>query len=613
MRIQPRQQLLEIWSALAKCAYSNGKWSWAGEYERNSISDAEQLLCLLAPATQIDSFNLDVPDEIVDDVLGALKIFGDSVAIPRLLISVLTEFYQAYTDEDGRPTFAGGSYFLPDDSGQLPRERRELDVVDSFSAAIRLSLAVKGFVKVFRDQIRTSELRAEVDRLDELASHRLSVAMVGLIRGFAVSFFDADSDKGRILREMVNQQRLPDRHVIETLHEELREVRAGLRDITAGSGQATEEDISNRNKLFEIGWSWGIVKGARRMEWAGQFAQPDGVAESAPYLYFTTVALDCIQHLFSERTRILGLLDEEQQRLARLLQFRWDLTQRYWSTIARFGKGRWPLEDIPWRTTDNLQSEYLTLLIASIVVQELNNSPSAESETEAVANVLTELAERARLIRRPVENEEAIRLHDPGYILELLDHGETKPRQYWRMGDFAPQALRLTVQLAQLFQSVEHRQEMLALADQIWEGHLTKRRLPAGPAKGLWDHTRAFYAEAKPDPEALPSWYFTDRVVGCMVAAVRLLNNPPLRSDELSLTARHLLAEAEHLFDQELVNVSAEAGPTMQKALGSVRSMIRRAGLILPEKPGTAMALAITILRDLDALAAARQQAGGAG
>ena len=36
---------------------------------------------------------------------------------------------------------------------------------------------------------------------------------------------------------------------------------------------------------------------------------------------------------------ILGLLNEEQQRLSRALQLRWELTRSYWATMATFGDG----------------------------------------------------------------------------------------------------------------------------------------------------------------------------------------------------------------------------------------------------------------------------------
>ena len=63
-------------------------------------------------------------------------------------------------------------------------------------------------------------------------------------------------------------------------------------------------------------------------------------------------AMDGILDLSSQRIRELDLLDEEQRQLADALQLRLDLTQRYWSTVARFVTERWPLEDMPWRTSD---------------------------------------------------------------------------------------------------------------------------------------------------------------------------------------------------------------------------------------------------------------------
>ena len=107
--------------------------------------------------------------------------------------------------------------------------------------------------------------------------------------------------------------------------------------------------------------------------------QPTGVAEARPYLYFTVVALDGIQDLFSERTRLLGLLDEEQQRLARALQLRSDLTRQFWSKIATFGRGgRWPLEDLPWRTTDGRESDYYSVLLTSIVIEGAGSDRNVE-------------------------------------------------------------------------------------------------------------------------------------------------------------------------------------------------------------------------------------------
>lgn len=76
MRIRPRQHLLETWQAVANASYDDNIWTWGGRSGRNSISDAEQLLCIMGPATKIDSFKIDVPDETAEDVLRSLKRLG---------------------------------------------------------------------------------------------------------------------------------------------------------------------------------------------------------------------------------------------------------------------------------------------------------------------------------------------------------------------------------------------------------------------------------------------------------------------------------------------------------------------------------------------------------
>jgi hypothetical protein len=597
---------------VARSSFADGAWSWGGRHQRNSISDAEQMLCLMGPATRIPSFKLDLPNETAEDVLDALDELGDSVEIPRLLIGALTDYYKTYTDDSGTPIFSGGTYFTASGSDEPVDAQRALDVVDSFAVSVRLSLATVGFVKVFRSVVRRENLRREVDALETMASRRLTAAMLGLLRSFAVNVFDINSPEGESLYRLVNQAELPVRRVVEDLQRELQEIKAGLRDVTLGSGQVT--DLDNENKLFECGWSWGIVKNAPIVNTTEEVGrQPGGVAQAAPYLYFTVVALDCIQNLFSERTRILGLLDEEQQRLARSLQLRWDLTQSYWSKIARFGRGRWPLEDIPWQTTDRIDSDYLTLLATSIVVQELTNRQSTESEAHRVGEVLKELAGRARIIRRPLVNDPAIELHAPGFSLPLEGSEDAGgPRLSWLLADFSPQLLKQTIRVAGLLRTTELRGPVVSLADHVWEDHLLRRRLDNGSASLLWDQASRTYEELKPGDD-LPSWYYTERVVGCLVTVAELVNSPPLRSPGLTEFATDLLAEADHLFDQELLTVSAEAGPSMGTTLNAIRSTLRRAHQIIRERPGTAAVLAEGVLRELDRLAAARQKATGAG
>src|SRR5439155_11833866 len=126
----------------------------------------------------------------------------------------------------------------------------------------------------------------------------------------------------------------------------MQSVRASLRDAVVGIDQ--DQLNIGENLLFECGWSWGVVRDAPTVDTTEPVGkQPEGVAVAEPYLHFTVIALDGIVDLFSDRTRVLGLLNPEQQRLAQALQLRWDISVNYWSQIARFGSGRWPLEDIP--------------------------------------------------------------------------------------------------------------------------------------------------------------------------------------------------------------------------------------------------------------------------
>jgi hypothetical protein len=605
MRIQPRQQLLELWRAVSRASLSDRAWTWGGSYPRNSINDAEQLLCVMTPATEIASFKLDVPDQTAQDVLEALAPLGDSVALPRRLIRVLADYMRAYTDESGNPVFSGGSYFGSTDPVVAPTEaQRRLEVVDSYSMSVTLALATVGFLRVFRTVLTREDLLREVDELEAMASARLSAAMVNLLRSFAVNTFDVNSPAGQVLCRTVNQADLPPRRVVEELQLALRNINAGLRDVTIGA--AHEVDLDNPNQLFECGWSWGVVAGAPPVETSEPVGhQPDGVAQAAPYLYFTVVALDGIQDLFSERTRILGLLNEEQHRLARALQLRWDLTQAYWETIASFGGGRWPLEDLPWRTTDEVESDYSTLLVTSIMVQALASRSAPDVELIRVGRLLEDLATRARITRRPLAGDPALQLHSPGITVSLGgSEAVGGPKLNWVMSDFSPQLLKRTMRVAGLLTETEHRSVLLDLADRIWD-HLLQRRHKNGAANLLWDQPSDVYAEIKPD-ESLVSWYFTERVVESLVAAALVVAQPPLRSPRLGSYASELLIEAEHLFDRELLMVSAEAGPAMSTALQTARTTLRRAREIMSDRPGSAAVLASDVLRELDRLAAAR-------
>ncbi|MEV6842217.1 SCO2524 family protein [Actinoplanes sp. NPDC051411] len=609
MQIQPRQQLLDIWQATTRVSYRDGSWDPGGRGGSNSISDAEQLLCILSPATAVPLFRLDKPDGISDDVLDSLKGLGDNLQIPQRLLRALTDYIERYTDPDGTPVFSGDTYFRTEAEGaEITPTQRDLDVVDSFSISVTLMLAIVGFTKTFRSVVTRPVLLQQVDNLEQLANRRLSAAMAGLLRSFTVNVFSADNKFGRELIRTVNQERRPTHIVVEELREALREINARLRDdVTIGSGAAEGNELDNPNRLFECGWSWGIVHDAPKIETIADIGQQrDGVAQNAPYLYFTTVALDAIQALSSERTRLLGLLDAEQSRLAQSLQLRFELTRSYWATIATFGSGRWPLEDLPWRATDGIEFDYFSLLVSGMVMQNMQANRASNAEMQRVANVLEELANRSRITRRSSEPEFAVAVHYPGLHFPLEGSEDVGgPQLAWTVADISPVLFRRTLDLAGMISDGAMRSRLIELSDAVWT-HLEDRMIKEGDDRGLWDRPAGVFSHLDKD-HAHVSWYYTKRVVDCLVTAARVINEPPVRSDLLAQIAADLLNEADHLFDRELLNGTTTRGEALRIELERLGTELRRARSVRRERPGVAVAVTEEVLRKLDRLSAARR------
>ncbi|MEU8261986.1 SCO2524 family protein [Micromonospora sp. NPDC048999] len=609
MRIQPRQEILDIWRATVHSCWQNGEWQWGGRSGSNSISDAEQLLTLLLPATKVPALGLDDPDRTDEEVLDALDSIGGAIEIPRRLVSVMTDYFTRYTDDGGAPIFSAGGYLNPLDAGpDLTEEQRSLDIVDSFAVSITLTLATIGFAKVYRGATQRRDLLAQLDTLEAMASARLSAAMVGLLRSFSTSVFTSTGDYGVRLCDMINQDGVPRRELVAALRERLKETMASLRSVLIGSGRVTE-DLDNSEMLFECGWSWGIISGAEEVSTKEPIGrQREGAAENAPFLYFTVIAMDAIEDLNSERTRLLGLLNEEQQRLSGALQLRWELTRTYWAEVATFdSRRRWPIEDVPWRTTDGDRTDYYTLQVTSLAVKGLlARGRGADEELGRIAAVLVELAQRARITRRASLGESALVVHAPGKGVTLTD-ATSKPIMMWNVNEFSAVLLQRAATVAGLLGNARRRSELLELADEVWD-HLLLRRISDGQNGGLWDHAGGAFPGLAPMPEA-PSWYLTERVVQALVSAGQLLSDRPLpRAGRLSAYAQDLIDEAEYLFDRELMS-GTFSGTAMQRSMRSIRASLRRAQLLVDERPGTAAALANSLLLLLNDVTTGQQKA----
>ncbi len=617
MKVQPRHQLLQIWRGVVDESFDGGQWRWGGRDGRNSISDAEQLLCILAPATSVSSFGLDEPDSTSEDVAAALSGLGTRVDIPVKLLRAVDEYLTAYTEPDGTPVFSGEGYFSPptlrngSGPGELTPDLRARQVVDSYVMSINLALATIGFVRQFRRSIpRDQALLDEISRTEQLASRRLTAAMVALLRSFTVWVFDPDSRDGQSLTRTVNQTGLPDEQVQRQFRTQLADVRAGLRDLTIGIAPKVAADLLRPNKMFECGWSWSVVRESPPIPTADDIGrQDDGYAEEGAYIYFTVVALDGIDELFSERTQLLSLLNDEQLLLARALQVRSNLTRKYWSKIATFGRDRWPLQAIPWQRTNANQSDYFSLLVTAIVIRDLVERRVDEKELDRVSRVLELLANRARITLPTYPGDVAPTLHAPGDIIDLIaDTSGESPELAWVMSDFAPLLMRRAVSLAGLLRNAELRARMLDLSDQVWT-HLESRRMER--SRGfVWDQPQRVFPELKMVHDR-PSWYFTKRVVDSLITSAEVIGSEPLRSEQATRLAEEMLAEATHLYDQELLRGPVDPGPSTRDKLQLLAGQLNRARESVATHPGTALALANRILLDLHELAFARADPDG--
>ncbi|MEU6256382.1 SCO2524 family protein [Streptomyces sp. NPDC047043] len=612
MQIKPRQHLLDIWQAMARHSFTDGEWDWGEWGGQSSVADAERLLCLLYPATEIAAFRVDDPDTTQEDVQQALRKAGSRLDIPADLVTATADFMRMHTGEDKRPTFAGGYYFgTQDKTREVTEEQRQIGVVDSFSMSITLCLATLGFLKVYETRTWRSDIKEAIAELRQATSNRLTAAMVSLLRSFAVNVFDPDSSQGRTLCELLGQGRLSQRQVLNKFQNRFRALRAAINE-SVFLGIDVQDGLKDENQLFECGWAWTLVKDAPEVETGEPIGpQPEGVANAVPYLYFTVVALDGIQDMFSDRTLTLGLLNAEQQRLAEALRLRWELTQQYWSGIARFGDDRWPLEDIPWRTTgQKLESEYFSLSVAAILVHDLMRRRATDDDLTRTVSVMERLAERGRITSRMVRDDAVVHnLHNVGVALPLQGSERTGPLLQWSMNDFSAQLLKRTIQLCTLSRNLASHDRLLSLAEGIFE-HMWRRRIRDGEGIGLWDSVHHVYPEAESHRRRVPvSWSITERVTEVMVQAHAMYRQPPIRSAELTDLARALISEAAHLLGNEQMEPTPSDDGRHGLQLRNIEVKLRRARSLVDEQPGTAYALTLDVLGQLDSLARAREAA----
>ncbi|MBS2547655.1 hypothetical protein KGQ19_12310 [Catenulispora sp. NL8] len=607
MRTNPRQHILDTWRAFARATFGSGEWAWGGRYASNSISDAEQILILLYPATEVAGFRLDRPDSIEDDVLAVLRPMGSGLDIPMRMLEALEQYLARYTDDDGGPTFTGGSYLLAEDPDEeVKPEQYAYDITESYSISVTLCLSAKGFLREFQRTVERRELQNRIEAVILAMDQRLTSAMVGLLRSFVVNVLDPDSAAEAVLLRTVSQGRVVGRTLTQDLRGRLQPVRDKLPELTFGLPPENEQMLRDYpERFFECGWAWGVAQDATDIELtaAESVKQPHGIAESRPLLHFTVNALDGLADLFSTRTSRQGLLTSEQQSLREALNLRWGLALQYWSTIATFGSGRWAIEDVPWEATTGQSSPYFTELVLAIVAMSQQGGTISGSIGRSVA-VLEELGQRGLVSRRAAEDDRGVLLHDPGVLMRLGGSELEGPSLAWSYNGFAAALAKTALRVANISSSRRNRARLIEVADASVE-HLLARRQPSD---GLWDHPANVYPRLAQAP-ATPAWDMTERCIEVFVAAAALVSAPPVADQGQVDQANNKIAEARHILDQERLTTPTAGGSQEQKLLREAEQSLNRADSLSGERPATAAALADKVLRDLDELAFARQAA----
>jgi len=97
------------------------------------------------------------------------------------------------------------------------------------------------------------------------------------------------------------------------------------------------------------------------------------------------------------------------------------------------------------------------------------------------------------------------------------------------------------------------------------------------------------------------------RVVECLLVAAHITSSDPLRGVHLAGLSAELLLEAEHRYDREVLQGGLESNTDLGAAMRLLGRRLQRAREIIGDEPGSATALLLSILLELDGLAAAPQ------
>lgn len=604
--LDAQEALLATWNRWVQVARSDDLWVDGRNHElgRNSIMDAELLECILLPQFYLDRFSLGNPleaDEGVAAVLNQLDTETRLVegqlapAVMAEIVERLEDFLSRNRSDSGMDVFSPGGYLETAEGERTPDALPW--VVDSFTMSVSVCLHALYLINQWKENQTPRRGRGKapaqpevehLDRLRERLSERLTGAMLGLCRSFAVSVED------RAEWEALTKRGWPQGASARTLRDLGRRLRM-FADSAAG-----------RENAFECGWSWGPTPPdsfEKEYQEVDSWPAQKVFAEPAPYLYFTIGAIDGIGDLFSRKIAAAHLLTPDQSALATRLGFYRECASSYWSALA-FAEGptgAWAVEDPPWRTSDGNASDYWTLYLLTIALasDEARETFGGEQKLSRLLSLLEELAQRGRVTRRPHPpgKDPAVDLHvPPGQQLSLktvmADGSPNDIAFRWSIYDFAPRLLKLVGQVLAIATERSVRDRASGLIDDIWSEHLDRRRVAPEADAYSWDDVREVFkdypVDTKADEQAaatesgVGSWYITERVVEALVVVV---------SAQQRKTGGRLTGElvTEVLDDLRwMVATEFPDDPTMTRRIAEARDMVEKS-------PTLALGIAIEI------------------
>ena len=622
MPLDAEQELKNVWWEWiihAKSCHDqsdrNSSWSEAffadtrnADEGRNSIMDAEAILCLLLPQGTVPSFDLrsgfksrGLGIDTLNSEYGRRADGELKTEAANLICTIARDFLESNSD-DGRPIFSANSYVVATEGCPDEFKGGSIDIVDSFTLSVSACLQILYLLgpNGWGNEGNTKPaIAADCESICDLAHRRLTAALVGLCNSFA--YYEVPRDDWEDATGIMWPS---EDDTIDRIRNRL-----SVLDITV-----------NPDRAFECGWSWGVHREAKGLPGSlatslivhDDLSPANSIADPLPYLYFTLNALEGIPDLFETWVRTEELLTPTELALAARLENLSDLANRYWGALAfaqsKVSRGSWAIEAMPWRTADGSVSLQWSLYVYSIALNEhrAGRRATRRVDVERLIGVIDELAQRGRMNRPLVKNDvpseilevlsaqdrermirdPALALHSPGITLGLYDHEGSRTFDFL-IYDYAPQLLKRAAILLSETPELDLRERLRGLIDKIWDGHLNLRSSEADTRNfhKHWDYPLHAYPDSMSGPatgeqrddgtqrERVASWYLTERVVEGLVAMSRADTTRHRRSDS---TINAFIQELSDHLTYDLEEEIRKSGSEERERLEHLRSEVSR-------------------------------------